>query len=250
MADKALAFIETRLVIARGEAIRVARLGKRVDERWIVKTPGFLDDHAYLANAALDHYEATGDPRHVGLARGLAETILTTFTGEGEGFYFTPRDGEELIARSMDPYDNAVPSGTSIACRILLRLGTLVDPRYATHAEAELRRLAPAAIANPFGYGQLLCELDRMVRGAVDIVLVGPRSDPRTEALAEAVFSRWLPNRTVAWLDEADPVSLEACRALAEGKPAGPEPAAYVCRGRTCGLPVTTPEALLLLLDP
>ena len=29
----------------------------------VVKGPGFLDDHAYLANAALDLYEVTGDPR-------------------------------------------------------------------------------------------------------------------------------------------------------------------------------------------
>ena len=40
--------------------------------------------------------------------------------------------------------------------------------------------LAPAALANPFGYGQSLCELDRLVRGSVDVVLVGPRADART----------------------------------------------------------------------
>ena len=246
-AERALAFIESKLVIRDGH-VRAARLAKKVDGKWLVKSPGFLDDHAYLANAALDVYEVTGDPARVRLAQSLTDAILDAFWSEGEGFFFTPKDGEALITRSKDPYDNAVPSGASMAVRALLRLGALVDARYSKIAEAELARLAPAAVANPFGYGQTLCELDRLVRGNVDIVLVGARADERTEALARVVFARWLPNRTVAWVDPADPASLEAAAALAEGKPAQAEPAAYVCRGRTCSLPVTTPEALEQLL--
>ncbi len=245
-ARRALAFVETRLV-REGRALRLAKK-QTSDGRWTVKAPGFLDDHAYLANAALDVYEVTGDPTKVRLARDLVDTMLEAFWVPSEGFYFTPKDGEALITRSMDPYDNAVPSGVSMACRALLRLGALVSERYAKLGEAELMRVAPAAIANPFGYGQTLCELDRVVRGSVDVVLVGPRSDPRTKALARTVCERWIPNRTIAWLDPSDPASREACSLLADGKPARDEPAAYVCRGRTCSLPVTRPEELRSLL--
>jgi uncharacterized protein YyaL (SSP411 family) len=135
-----------------------------------------------------------------------------------------------------------------MACRALLRLGTLVDPRYTPIAEEELLRLAPSAVANPFGFGQLLCEIDRLVRGSVDVVLVGPKDDPRTRALAAEVFARWLPNRTVAWVDPGDPASRAAAAALAEGKDAGDVPVAYVCRDRACSPPVTTPSELGLLL--
>jgi hypothetical protein len=48
----------------------------------------------------------------------------------------------------------------------------------------------------------------------------------------------------VAWLDLADPQSVDACRVLAEGKPAHGEPVAYVCRGRTCSLPIGDPDEL------
>jgi len=229
---------------------RVARLCKKVSGDWLVRKPGFLDDHAYLANAALDLYEATGSPGYVSHARAITDAMLEAFFREGDGFYFTPNDAETLITRSKDPYDNAVPSGASIACRVLLRLGALVGDRYAAIAEQELTRLAPEMVRNPFAYGQSICELDRIVRGSVDVVLVGPRSDPATQALARAVFARWLPNRTIAWVDPADPASLEAARALAEGKPAHDAPVAYVCRGRTCSLPVRTPEELTPLLVP
>jgi uncharacterized protein YyaL (SSP411 family) len=241
-AERSLAFLETTLV----KDGRVARLAKGD----VVKSPGFLDDYAYLANAALDVYEVTGDPAKVTLARAVTDAMLASFHDEGAGFYFTPKDGEALITRSQDPYDSAVPSGTSMACRALLRLGALADAKYAEIAEREIARLAPSAIATPFAYGQLLCEMDRLVRGSVDVVLVGGRTDPATRALAAEVMRAWLPNRTVAWVDPSDPASRAAAAALADGKDAKGAPVAYVCRGRTCSLPVSTPAELALLLAP
>ena len=248
-AARAFAFLERHMYTAG----RVARLAKRVDDptrSWLVKRPGFLDDHAYFANAALDLYEATGEARYVPLAQATLDATIAAFHSPG-GFYFTPNDGEPLIARSRDPYDNAVPSGASMACRALLRLGTLVGETgahpYAKLAKAELERVAPAAIENPFGYGQTLCELDRLVHGSVDVVLVGDRNDARTQALLHAVYNTWLATRSCAWLAPDS----DAAPALAEGKgPAEPgaAPVAYVCRGRTCLLPVRTPEELLTLL--
>jgi uncharacterized protein YyaL (SSP411 family) len=245
-AERALSLVEEKLVV--GDPSTNTARALRLLKGDVVKGPGFLDDHAYLANAALDLYEVTGDPRRALLARALADGMIEAFWEEGEGFFFTPKDGEALITRSKDPYDNAVPSGASMACRALLRLGTLVDVKYTEIAEKELLRLAPSAVANPFGFGQTLCELDRLVRGTVDVVLVGAREDARTRALAEAVFAKWIPNRTVAWLDPTDETSKAACALLGADKPARDVPVAYVCRGRTCSLPVTTPDALRALL--
>ena len=85
------------------------------------------------------------------------------------------------------------------------------------------REGAPAARARrrwrtPSGYGQTLCELDRLVRGSVDVVLVGARDDARTKALADAVFARWLPNRTVAWLDPSNDGLTRRVRAARRGQ--------------------------------
>jgi uncharacterized protein YyaL (SSP411 family) len=242
VAEKALDHAENVLV-KEGRVLRLAKDG-------IVKGPGFLDDHAYLANAALDVYEVTGDPRRVTLARSIADAMIAAFHDPKEGFFFTPKDGEALITRSKDAFDHAVPSGVSMACRALLRLGALFgekDAPYTQLAEKELLRLAPAAVANPFGYGQTLCELDRLVRGTVDVILVGKRR--ALEPFRDVAFQRWLPNRTVAWIDPTNPTSRAACPAQAEGKPDSETPVAYVCRNRTCSLPQATPEDLAALLD-
>jgi uncharacterized protein YyaL (SSP411 family) len=245
-AEAAMGFVERVLVRRESDGggpggARVLRLAKD----GVVQGAGFLDDHAYLADAALDLYEATGAPRWVTLARELADATLAHFSDPETGsFFFVADDGEEILVRARDPYDHAVPSGQSIACRALLRLGALVDPKYAELATRAVEKLAAGAAQNPLGMGSMVALADRLVHGTTDVVLVGPRRSEATRALAREVFRASLPDRVVAWLDPAEAGSLDACRALAEDKPASATPAAYVCRGRTCSLPLHDPAAL------
>jgi len=244
-AARAFAFVESRLLEKRGGELRVKRLALG----GVAKGDGFLDDYAFVADAALDLFEATGDTHYVAVARALGDTIESRFWEDTErAFYFSPNDGEALIHRTKDPFDHAVPSGTSIACKVLLRLGAVVDAKYATHATAQLERLAAAAVENPFGFGQTIGVLDRLVRGSVDVVIAGGRDDARAVALAAEAFRTYLPNRNIVWLSNTD--ARAACAAIADGKDAGADgsPRAYVCRGRTCSLPVASVEELAKLL--
>jgi len=252
MAEAAGALREPSLLVAAERAFAFVLRAltedgrvKRLTKDGVVKGPGFLDDHSFLASAALDLYEATGDPRYVAHARRIADRMLELFWDEaGAGFFFTPEGGEKLIVRAKDPYDQAIPSGASIGALVLLRLSSLVGDPYGRVAVKALERVAGAAADNPFGFGQTLCVLDRLVRGSVDVVLVGAREAEGTRSLAAVAFGKYVPNRTVAWLDPGDPGSREACAALADGKPPQKAPVAYVCRDRTCSAPVSTPEEL------
>ena len=247
-AERAYGLLESRAV-TWGSPARVARLV--IDGA--AGGAGFLDDYASLANAALDLYEVTGRPSYALAARDLADALLARFRDDEVGLVLTEAGAEDLVVRAKEAHDGAVPSGAAMACRALLRLGALMSPGYAARAEEELARHVATALENPFGFGQTLCELDRLVAGSTDVVLVGEPADPRTRALARAVFRRWLPNRTVAWLAPGDPRSREACAAVAEGKlgdaeAPGGEPAAYVCRGRACSAPTRSAPELTALL--
>jgi uncharacterized protein len=244
-AARAFAFVEGKLLEERGGELRVRRHAKD----GVAKGDGFLDDHAFVADAALDLFAATGDARYVKLARALGTTIGSQFWDPiQKGFFFTPNDGEALIHRAKDPFDHAVPSGTSIACRVLLRLGAIADASYAKLATVQLEGLAAAAVENPFGFGQVLCELDRLVRGSVDVVIAGSPDDAAARALLGVAARGYLPNRNIAWVGDEE--ARTACAAIAEGKTAGPggSARAYVCRGRTCSLPIDAPEELAKLL--
>jgi uncharacterized protein len=241
-AVRALELVERVLVVA--ETSTRARVLRHVKDGR-VRGPGFLDDHAFVGDAALDVYEATGNPRWVRLARSLAESILTHFHDPGgEGFFFTPDDGPGAIVRAKDVYDHAVPSGAAIACRLLLRLGGLVDPRYNEPAERAVAKIAEAAARNPLAMGVTVSLIDRLVRGSVDVVVVGPRDQAATRALARAAQQTYVRDLVLAWADPMDPEALEACAELWEGKRAEAKPVAYVCRGRTCSLPITNPDEL------
>ncbi|WP_434046950.1 MULTISPECIES: thioredoxin domain-containing protein [Sorangium] len=212
--------------------------------------PGFLDDQAYLGNAALDLYEATSDPRYVGVARAIADAMIAHHWDEAaRGFFFTPDDGDALIARTQDIYDQAAPSAVSMAAQLCLRLAEIADERYLSPAERQLEALAPAALENPFGLGQTVCVLDRLARGSVTIVVVGEAGSAAAGDLAREAFKAYLPSRAVVVVDPARPESAAAVKVVAEGKPARPgEAVAYVCRGRACSAPVTSPAELRALL--
>jgi uncharacterized protein YyaL (SSP411 family) len=242
-AERALSFVERELVVTESDTrARVLRHSKD----GVSHGPGFLDDHAFVGDAALDLYEATGRPEWVRLARSVAESILAHFyDATSPGFFFTPDDGEALIVRPRDAYDHAVPSAASIACKLLLRLGALVDARYAELAAGAIEKVAAAATDHPLGMSVSVMLADRLVRGSVDVVLVGPIASPETRALAQVVHRAYLPDRVLAWADPTDRQALEACSLAAEGKGAsGLGPAAYVCRGRSCSLPIRDPREL------
>jgi uncharacterized protein YyaL (SSP411 family) len=245
-AVQAMQFVAGTLVVPEGDMR--ARVLRHVKDG-VARGPGFLDDHAFVADAALDLYEATADPSWVNLARRLVEGILSHFQDANEGgFFFTPDDGEAILVRPKDSFDHAVPSGAAIAAKVLLRLGSLKDAKYAEVGARAVERLAVVASENPLGMSVTVALVDRLVRGSVDVVLVGPRSSPLTLTLARQAHSAYAPDRVLAWADPADPRALEACALASEGRPAQPEPVAYVCRGRACSLPIGDPGALAAAL--
>ena len=247
-AERALEAIEARLV----EGGRVRRFFKG-DQVGRGTAWGFVDDHAYLGCAALELYEATGNPRWAALAREIADAMLAHHWDPVEpGFFVTPDDGERLIARSKDVFDQAIPSGNAKALELCLRLGELIDERYAETAERGLEALAGAAAEDAFALGATVAVLDRLARGSVQVVVVGDASSPAARALTDRAFAAYLPDRTVAVVDPARPETQAAAALVAEGKAAvGGAPAiAYVCRGRTCSAPVGSAEELAVLLAP
>lgn len=84
---------------------------------------GCLDDHAFVAEGFLDLYDASGEVCWLDRAGDLIGESLGHFRdAERGGFFFTADDHEPLLARIRDPFDDALPSGNAVACRVLQRL--------------------------------------------------------------------------------------------------------------------------------
>jgi uncharacterized protein len=88
----------------------------------------------------------------------------------------------------------------------------------------------------------LLAAADLLTEAAA-VAVAGPPGDPATEALVRAVLAH--PDPAVALLRAPDPDALPPGHPAAGKGTVGGAPAAYVCRGGVCSLPVTDPAALL-----
>ena len=105
----------------------------------IAKIPAYLEDYAFLAHGLLRLHRATGEARWLQEARSLVDRMIADFEDKEEGgFFFTASDHEQLLARAKDPFDNALPSGNSMAILDLLELYRL------THQTAYLDRAGKA----------------------------------------------------------------------------------------------------------
>jgi uncharacterized protein YyaL (SSP411 family) len=211
------------------------------------KHGAYLDDHAFLASALVDLYEATGDRVHLARARELVAALEDRFRDEhGGGYFFTAHDEERLIARSKPGADGALPSGNAVAAHVFLRLHHLTgDDALRTRAEEVLRLYHDEAAENPFAYAAYLQALELYLEGPVEVVVA--EVDGGADALWAEVRRTYLPHRVLiaAKGGERDPL------APARDRPAvGGRSTAYVCRNFTCSAPVTDPADLGALLRP
>ncbi|MGE3270812.1 MAG: thioredoxin domain-containing protein [Chloroflexota bacterium] len=210
---------------------------------------GYLEDYACYADGLVALYEATFDLRWLDAARAIADVILARFKDqESGGFFDTADDHEQLVTRPKDIFDNATPSGTSVATDLLLRLGLLTDDRrYKEAAEGVLNALGVIAAQHPTSFARLACALDFAVGGPREIVIMGPPDDAATVSLKQEVFRRFIPNRVVAGADaptDSAPIPLLQDRPLRDGVPT-----AYVCEGYVCQAPVTSAADLAAQLE-
>ena len=61
--------------------IKKGRVGRFLKDDVAKGEIGFLDDQSYTANAALDLYEATHDPRYVAIAREMLALVRADVQG-------------------------------------------------------------------------------------------------------------------------------------------------------------------------
>jgi uncharacterized protein YyaL (SSP411 family) len=224
-------------VVAYGEGVSAARIA------------GVLEDYAFVANAALDAWEATGELRYFTAAKEIADAMLARFYDAiGGGFFDTELDAQAigaLSARRKPLQDSPTPAGNAIAATALLRLSALTnDATYETRAQETLETFA--GIVEHFGlyaasYG---LALRRAVEAPVQVCVIG--DDALAEELAATAMARYVVNKSVIRLRREQLSALPP--ALAETLPHLPSmegSVAVVCKGNACLPPVHSAEELL-----
>jgi uncharacterized protein len=207
------------------------------------------EDYGDLAEGLLALHQATADPRWLREAGALLDFALVHFaddTGIGGPFFDTGDDAETLVSRPKDPSDNAAPSGSSALAHALLTYSALSGSEgYRAAAERALAAVSGLGARQPRFLGWGLAAGEALVSGPVQVAIVGePWGGPPGAAgsgpLTRAALRHRAPGAVVIVGEpDAPGVPLLAERPLVAG-----QPAAYVCRGMVCDVPVTTVEEL------
>ncbi|MFO0567786.1 MAG: aldo/keto reductase [Polyangiaceae bacterium] len=240
-AERAAGFLQDRLLRPDGGLYRTARGGK-------AHLDAYLEDYAYLGDALVDLYEASGDEAHLRAATGLAERMLADFGDERAGaFYFTAHGHEKLVARTREGHDGALPNANAVAARLLARLAVLLDREsFRERAVRALAAYGELMSRSPRSFATSLTVLDFLAEPPIELVLVGSAEERATQRAALA--RHYLPNRAIAHVDPDARGELDLPLAREKTKVAG-RAALYVCRNFTCQAPITDLSALEKALD-
>jgi uncharacterized protein YyaL (SSP411 family) len=167
---------------------------------------------------------------------------------QGGPFYNTSDDHEQLISRPRDLYDNATPSGNSVAAEVLLRLAAHTgEEHYRARALGALAPLQEAMAHYPLAFSRLLCAADFALDAPRELAIIGDPAGADTRALRRVAATRFLPNLVLAVA--APEQAARIAGPLLEGRTRqGGRATAYLCERYACQAPVTEPERLATLL--
>ena len=237
MARKAFGFVQTSMT-------RDGRLGHSWrDGRLLV--PALASDYAAMIRAALALFEVTGENSFLTQGLNWQSTLDAHYSDEDNGgYYLTADDAEGLIIRPHSTIDDAIPNHTGLIAQNLVRMAVLTgDSKWRAKLDALFAALLPRAAENVFGHLSLLNALDLYLAGA-EIVVVGEGA--RADALLAA--ARKLPHAMGIVLHAARADALPADHPARAKLTAVKDSAAFVCRGQSCSLPMTEPDALRALV--
>ncbi len=246
-AEKAADFLLVKMKTKDGRLMHRYRDGH-------VSVPGFLEDYAFLTHGLIDLYEATFDPRYLEEAQFFSNQMHTLFWDKSKGgFFLTGKDAEQLIARTKDLYDGAIPSGNSVAVLSLLRVGRLTMKReFEDWTQKTLSAFSAQLTQYPSGFCQMMIALDFLVGPAREIVIAGDENDQKVKEMIHEIYSGFLPNKVVALhpSNESAAKKIEALSPFTKNQvPLGGKATVYVCKNYVCDLPTTEIGKLKQLLE-
>ncbi len=164
---------------------------------------GFLDDYAFLAQALLDVFEITFEPRYLEFAIKLAEGGFARFEDKEEGGFFSTEAAPDLLIRMKDDYDGAEPTGNSVASDVLVRLASLVEKKeFRERAERSLQAVAAKLRSQPTAAPQMLVALDRSLTPPAHTVIRCQEVDGEVLGRLEEFRKTFEPNVVNLVVDE------------------------------------------------
>ncbi|MDP9016377.1 MAG: thioredoxin domain-containing protein, partial [Thermoproteota archaeon] len=241
-AKNSIDFIESKLASNDGRLRRTFKDGQS-------KLNGYVEDYAFYVNGLLDLFAANSKEQYLSKAVKYTDFMLEHFWDEKEGnLFFTSDDHEQLISRTKNFYDLAIPSGNSMAASNLLRLYHYSQKNvYLDNAVRIMKAGSRSAAENPFGFGQMLNSIYLYVKRPVEVTVIFTDSSDVTidnSSLAAYLNKQYLPNGILGTVHINELETLQNYPFFKSRQLQDARETAYVCKNFSCSLPIHDVEVL------
>ncbi len=208
----------------------------------------FVEDYAAMADAALALFQHTQERPFLDQAIAWVQELDDHHLDQEQGGYYqTSAATSDVLVRPKTAQDGPAPAGNGQMVSVLARLADLTgETRYRDRADALISTFSGDVRKNPLSHTALLSGL-AMLEHPIQIVLAGAPT-PSFDELFQAALRSAPPGAVIqvitpnATLPPAHPAS---GKGEVDGKPA-----AYICEGRSCRLPITDADILRAALRP
>lgn len=136
------------------------------------------EDYAYFAEALLRLYDATGDDNWLQKAKQITDIMLEDFWDKEQGGFFMARQSTVApqIHRLKEVHDGAIPSGNSVAIKVLAELSKRTgEEAYQDKALATVATFSEQIAENPPAHAYLLLGVDQLLEGETGSTLYAAR---------------------------------------------------------------------------
>jgi uncharacterized protein YyaL (SSP411 family) len=230
-----LDFIEQHLLVF--DNYKVIGLKHQFDSNLLA----FLDDYSALIQAFINYYQFSFEEKYLHFANDLTLLCFENFFDKNESlFYFTDAKAEKLIARKKEVFDNVIPSSNSIMVKNLYCLGRIFENQYYIDVSKQMFSLVKKMLIKDVQWLSNWADAGLlMFIEPVEIVVFGKNF---LEIISEIKKHRYLPSAVYAGSDDKN-----SKLPLLDGRKTETT-TIYICKNKTCHLPVYNVEEALNLL--
>jgi uncharacterized protein YyaL (SSP411 family) len=216
--------------------------------------PAHLEDYAFTVWGFLELYEATFAVEHLERAIELNSVLIENFWDERNGgFFFTADSLSELLVRTKEIYDGAIPSGNSVAALNLLRIGRITASTDLEQKAAQIGAAFSQQVTRaPVGNTQLMSAVSFSVGPTYEVVVAGDPNSDDTKAMLTALQRNFFPNKVTVFrpTDSPSPPIVKIASYTEYQKSINGKATAYVCQNYACNAPTTGIQQMLKFLKP
>lgn len=202
----------------------------------------FLDDYAFLISALIKYYQVSFDEFYLQKARSITEYAEAHFFDKNTGmFLYTDDQHSNLIARKMEVTDNVIASSNSEMAKNLFLLGAYFENEYYTGQAIQMvKNVRDDIKKNLHYYSNWAQALLLQIHPPYEVAIVGENWKEKLIKFQKGYHPDLL-------YSGGDGINMSI--PLLSGKLIAGKTMIYVCKNKTCDLPVLEVDEALLLLE-